>query len=131
MTVAAPTALLSVCWLDLANAYGSVHHHLIQFCLQHYHAPQSFLNTISNLYTDLTASVTSQDWCTKSIPLLIGVYQGDPLSVIIFNTVMATLTDSLKADQHHGYTLSESTVTSNVLQYADDTCLVADGPASC
>ena len=30
---------LTVCWLDLANTYGSVHHKLIDFCLQHYHAP--------------------------------------------------------------------------------------------
>ena len=27
---------LCVCWLDLANAYGSVHHNLISFSLQHY-----------------------------------------------------------------------------------------------
>ena len=30
---------LAVCWLDIANAYGSVHHSLIQFSLAHYHAP--------------------------------------------------------------------------------------------
>ncbi len=29
---------LAVAWLDLANAYGSVHHSLIQFSLKHYHA---------------------------------------------------------------------------------------------
>ena len=33
---------LSVCWLDLTNAYGSVHHNLISFCLQHYHTPNHF-----------------------------------------------------------------------------------------
>ena len=31
--------LLCVCWLDLANAYGSVHHDLIDFSLKYYHAP--------------------------------------------------------------------------------------------
>ena len=31
---------LTICWLDLANAYGSVHHQLIQFTLRHYHATQ-------------------------------------------------------------------------------------------
>ena len=29
---------LAVCWLDLANAFGSVHHQLIRFSLEHYHA---------------------------------------------------------------------------------------------
>ena len=44
---------------------------------------------------------------------------------------MSTLIDSLQAYQHLGYTLSGSRVRTNVLLYADDTCLVADGPASC
>ena len=121
---------LSVCWLDLANAYGSVHHQLITFCLRHYHAPQSFVNTVANLYTDLSAIITSRSWSAKPVPLKIGVYQGDPLSVIIFNTVMSTLSDMLQSHQHLGYTLSGSRITTNVLLYADDTCLVADGPAS-
>ena len=30
---------LSICWLDLANAFDSVHHELIAFSLAHYHAP--------------------------------------------------------------------------------------------
>ena len=122
---------LTVCWLDIANAYGSVHHQLITYCLQHYHAPSIFLNTVSNIYSDLSAIITGPTWSTTSVPLRTGVYQGDPLSVVIFNTVMSTLADSLRAHQHLGYTLSGSNVTTNLLLYADDTCLIADGPASC
>ena len=40
---------LTVCWLDLANAYGSVHHSLIKYALEHYHAPSCFLRIMSNL----------------------------------------------------------------------------------
>ena len=40
---------LSVCWLDLANAYSSVPHALIKFSLQHYHSPPQFTNTVSSL----------------------------------------------------------------------------------
>ena len=36
---------LVVTWLDIANAYGSVHHSLIQFALQHYHAPPRALQS--------------------------------------------------------------------------------------
>ena len=87
---------LTVCWLDLANAYGSVHHQLINFCLHHYHAPKPFLNTITCMYSNLSATVTSKSSSTRSIPLKVGVYQGDPPSVIIFNTMMATLADALR-----------------------------------
>ena len=120
---------LAVCWLDLANAYGSVHHRLISFCLRHFYAPPSFLQSVSSLYSNLTAIISTEEWCTAPIPFRIGVYQGDPLSPIIFTTVMATLTDSLKSLADCGYTLSGSSVTTNILLYADDVCLMSDGPA--
>ena len=70
-------------------------------------------------------------WSTPLIPLQRGVYQGDPLSVVIFNTVINTLIDTLKTRVDLGYTLYKSSHTTNVLQYADDTCLVANCPAAC
>ena len=121
----------TVCWLDLANAYGSVNHGLIDFTLQHFHAPLQFRNTIAHLYSNLNVVVTTPSWATSSIPLRIGVYQGDPLSVVIFNSVMSTLGESLKQLQQLGYSFSNSSSSLTTLQYADDTCLVADGPSSC
>ena len=97
---------LTVCWLDLANAYGSVHHGLIDYALKHYHAPPCFRKVVSHLYNGLGATITSSSWTTQPIPLQIGVYQGDPLSVVVFNTVMATLVDALKVDSFLGYTFS-------------------------
>ena len=101
---------LSVCWLYLANAYLSVHHQFVTYCLGHYHAPQSFLDSITNTYCNLSATITSTEWSTASIPLKTGVYQGDPLSPIMFNTVMSTVTETLSR-----HTLSRSSVTTNVL----------------
>ena len=111
---------LTVCWLDLANAYGSVHHQLIRFALKHYHAPQSFAAVVSSLYSGLRSTITSRSWSTKAVPLNVGVYQGDPLSVVVFNTIMMTLVDALKADQHLGYTFTQSHRSMNVLQYTDE-----------
>jgi len=119
---------LSVCWLDLANAYGSVHHQLIHFTLNNYHAPDKMMNIVSSLYSGLGATVTADGWATPVIPFQIGVYQGDPFSVVIFNTVMCTLIDAL---QDLGYSFSQSKRTVNLIQYADDTCLVGSGPARC
>ena len=122
---------LCVCWLDLANAYGSVHHDLIRFSLLHYHAPSKLIDMVSNLYQGLNASISIPAGRTKAIPLEIGLYQGDPLSVTIFNTVMNTYLDGLKRLQMCGYKFSNSLQSLYVLQYADDTCLVTDGTASC
>ena len=62
---------------------------------------------------------------------MIGVYQGDPLSVVVFNTVINTLVDTLQMRNDLGYTLSDSHHRINLLQYADDTCVIADSPAAC
>ena len=122
---------VTVCWLDLANAYGSVHHSLIDFSLRHYHAPPQFLAIVQALYTGLNAKIITAEWETAVIPLQKGVYQGDPLSVVIFNTTMNTLLDTISLRIDLGYQFSKSCRKLNILQYADDTCLVASSPASC
>ena len=122
---------VAVCWLDLANAYGSVHHALIDFSLRHYHSPPLFLAIVQSLYTGLNAKVITADWETPLIPLQKGVYQGDPLSVVIFNTVMNTLVDTISLKTDLGYHFSNSLRQVNILQYADDTCLIANSPAAC
>ena len=122
---------LAVSWLDLANAYGSVHHTLIQFAMKHYHAPPQLCMILESLYSDLSAAILTPEWSTPSIPLKIGVYQGDPLSVVVFNTVINTLVDTLQVRNDLGYTLSDSTHRINLLQYADDTCVIANTPAAC
>ena len=43
---------LAVCWLDLANAYGSVQHSLIAFSLRHYHAPGNSSGFLLQLISD-------------------------------------------------------------------------------
>ena len=50
----------AVCWLDLANAYESVHHSLIQFALKHYHAPPQFCQVLEALYSELSAQVITR-----------------------------------------------------------------------
>ena len=69
---------LAIAWLDIANAYGSVHHSLIQFSLAHYHAPPEFCTLMQSMYTGLSATISTDEWCTAPVPLGIGVYQGDP-----------------------------------------------------
>ena len=123
---------LCVCWLDFTNAFGSVHHNLIQYSLSHYHAPPEMLEMISSLYRDLFGIISTKSWQTAPIHLQIGVFQGDPLSVLVFNTVMNTLVDTI-TKQHSalGYKLDATSTPSNLLQYADDTSLLSNGPSSC
>ena len=86
---------LAIAWLDLANVYGSVSHQLIQFALSHYYTPAEFLALVSNLYEKQQAVITWTQWETKPVNLLVSVFQGDPLSVSIFNTDINLLLDHI------------------------------------
>ena len=112
----------AVAWLDIANAYGSIDHSPIQFSLNPYHAPSDFSKLIQLRYTDLVATISIPNGISPLITLKIGVLQGDPLSVVLFFTVMATLS-AVKIPN------SQSLV--NHLLYADDTHITANSPAAC
>jgi hypothetical protein len=122
---------LAIAWLDIANAYGSVHHSLIQFSLAHYHAPPEFCRLLHSWYTGLSATISSSEWSTAPVPLRIGVYQGDPLSVAIFLTVMNTLSDTLCSRKDLGFPLPSSPAPVNHILYDDDVCIVSNTPAGC
>jgi hypothetical protein len=53
-----------ITWLDLANAYGSVRHNLIQFALNWYHVPEAIQKLIFDYYEKLCAFITTNDWST-------------------------------------------------------------------
>ena len=108
---------LAVAWLNIANAYGSVHHSLIQFSLAHYHAPPEFCRLLHSWYSGLSGTISTDTWSTDPVPLKIGVYQGDPLSVVIFLTVMNTLSDTLCSRNDLGFTLPQTSITINHLLY--------------
>ena len=82
-------------WIDLANAYGSVRHNLIQFALNWYHAPESIQELIHNYYEKLCAKITTKSWSTNFFDFDIGLFQGCVLSTILFDCVFNLLLDFL------------------------------------
>ena len=71
--------------LDLKNAFGEVHHNLIQELLLYHHIPAKAKELISSLYTDFNTSVITDNYLTPAIPVRKGVLQGDCLSPLLFN----------------------------------------------
>ena len=53
-----------ISWLDLANAYGSVRHNLIQFALNWYYVPLIIQELIFDYYEKLCAMVITKGWST-------------------------------------------------------------------
>ena len=92
-----------VSWIDLANAYGSIMHNLIQFALEWYHVPVQIREIIFNYYECLCAKVVTKDWSTDFFPDDIGLFQGCVLSTILFDIVFNLLLDFIKPLDKLGY----------------------------
>ena len=114
-----------ICWLDLANAYGSVRHNLIQFALHWYHVPEVIQEIIFNYYEQLCAMVTANNWSTGFFLFDIGLFQGCVLSTILFDCVFQLLFDFLQPQQNLGYKFkSAPSVQTFDKAYADDLTLI-------
>ena len=87
---------LVITLLDLKNAFGEVHHNLIQSVLGYHHIPNHMNNLIKSLYTDFKTSVITSEFRTHFIPVGRGVLQGDCLSPLLFNMCFNTYIQHIK-----------------------------------
>ena len=118
---------LSVAWLDIRNAFGSVPHVTIPNTLRHIGVPSELISFIMNAYTGASTSIKTPDGETRAIPIRAGVKQGCPLSPILFNLCIELIIRRVKAAAsklksgncvHYGSALC-------CLAYADDLVIVA------
>ena len=75
---------LTVVWLDLANAYGSIPHQLIRRALQHYHIPDHTSKLIMNYFDNIHLRFSCGNFNTNWLELQKGIVTGCTISVILF-----------------------------------------------
>ncbi|GFO23921.1 reverse transcriptase [Plakobranchus ocellatus] len=88
---------LDVVWLDLANAYGSVPHEMIQLALRKYHIPEVIQVMLDDYFSGFRMRFSTNDYTTNWINLEVGIAMGCTISPILF--VMAMEVISQKAVQ--------------------------------
>ena len=93
-------------FFDLEDAFGSVNHDLISFSLRRFKIPVEIQDYIKNLYSTLNGTVVTKEWSSKKFDFKKGVFQGDPLSPIIFLIVFNPLLEKLKLETNHGYEIN-------------------------
>ena len=76
---------------------------------------------IANLYSNLKGSVATKSWTSEKFPFKKGIFQGDPLSPIIFIMCFNPIIQALEAEMKHGYKLDN--VPYITAPFADDFCL--------
>jgi hypothetical protein len=116
---------------DLTHAFDSVRHQLIEFALRHYKFSDDFIDLVRSIYDGLSVSLqVGDEEC--SFDQTIGVFQGDPLSPILFNIVLNLVLEPLsdpKTVQDHGVTLTKEIRVTNCA-FADDVNLMARSVSS-
>ena len=82
---------LDVVWLDLANAYGSVPHQMIQLALRMYHVPESIQVMLEDYFSGFRMRFTTSSYTTDWINLEIGIAMGCTISPILFVMAMEVI----------------------------------------
>ena len=87
---------LVVVWLDIANAYGSIPHSLIQLALRKAHVPEEFCKLVEAYYSNMNIRFTTKEFTTEWQRVEKGIITGCTLSVILFALSMTMLVMSAK-----------------------------------
>jgi len=101
---------LAALWLDLANAYGSVPHKLIEFALTRYQVPKEWVDLLLGYYDGLwgrsRSGSTASDWMRYEK----GVFAGCTVSVVLFLMSFNVILEFVDAAQLERYTFEGSPI---------------------
>ena len=90
-------------FLDLKNAFGSVCHQYLLDVLHYLHLPPAVISYVTSCYSRLSAYVSIAHWNTIIFYICRGVFQGDPLSPLLFNLAINPLLAYLSKSTDCGY----------------------------
>ncbi|UYV72703.1 hypothetical protein LAZ67_10000369 [Cordylochernes scorpioides] len=111
-------------WIDLANAFGSVPHHLIFETLEASGIPENYIQISRDLYKGASTTIKTKNGSTSEIPILCGVKQGCSLSPITFNIHIKPIIRTLEhLGRNLGFKVFDRITTT--LAYADDLVITA------
>ena len=107
-------------WYDLRNAFGTIPFNLIWLVMERIGVPDSFIQLVQDVYTGASTIVACAEGLTAPIHQRCGVFQGCPLSPLLF---LVGVTPLIEALQHmaraHGVELSPGSFTATTA-LADD-----------
>ncbi|XP_052268662.1 uncharacterized protein LOC127870041 [Dreissena polymorpha] len=89
---------LTVVWLDLANAYGSIPHKLIEEAMKHYHIPEHIQGIINGYFDGIQPRFSIGDQTTPWQRLEKGIVTGCTISVVLFVMGMNLIINAAKRE---------------------------------
>ena len=111
---------ITTIWLDLANAFGSVPHSLIEFVLTRYGIPPDWIELIMLYYHGMWGRVSTSKSHSHWIKLECGIFAGCTVSVIIFLAAFNIFLEYLDSIPVPRYTLSSGVDLPLLRAFVDD-----------
>ena len=89
---------LAVLWLDLANAYGSIPHKVVEVALDKYHVPSKISDLILDYYDNFKMSFASGEITSDWHRLERGIITGCTISATLFTLAMNMIVKSAEME---------------------------------
>ena len=89
---------LTVIWLDLSNAYGSIPHKVVQETLRRYYVPTKVMDIIKTYYSKFYLRCSYNRGKTKWQRLEKGIITGYTISVILFASAINLMVKSAEKE---------------------------------
>ena len=121
---------LAVLWLDLANAYGSIPHKLVEISLVRHYVPDKIRDLILDYYNCFSLRVTSGTITSAVHRLEKGIITGCTISVILFALAMNMLVKSAEVECRGPLTKS-GTRQPPIRAYMDDLTVTTTSVPGC
>ena len=113
--------------MDLTNAFGEVHHNLIQTALDYHHIPDHIKSLVKSLYTDFKTAILTNEFRTPFLFVGGGVLQGDCLSPLLFNLCFNKFLQHIKSEKYRQFGFSLKFLNPiHWSQFADDAAVTSD-----
>ena len=114
--------------IDFAKAFDTVEHSCLWSALQKQGVPSGYIRVLSSLYEGQTAQVRT-DRVSRPYSIMRGTKQGDPLSSLLFNSLLEDIMREVKPEwvrKHMGLRVGHTDLCQLTnLRFADDLLLVA------
>jgi hypothetical protein len=124
-STATPMCILS---LDFQQAFDRIAHQYIFKILQAYGVTEWFTERIKSLYTDVTAAARINGTLTSYFPIMRGVRQGCPLSMVLYALSLHPLLHTLES-RLTGFSQIRGIPPTPIVAYADDITIMVTHPA--